>query len=114
MQITFTTEALARIHQVLEANGPEVPPRLKLAYDSEGCGCAVNGVPALWIVNDPDGDDVEASGSSYRVLFDRKHEVFFDDALTVDYNVSRRAFTLKSKQQIYNSMMRLIDKRHSN
>jgi uncharacterized protein YqkB len=113
MQITFTDNALTQIHQMLEANHPAAPSRLKLAYDSEGCGCAVNGVAALWIVDGPDGDDVESTGSPYRVLFDKKHEVFFDDAMTVDYNMSRRAFTLKSKQQIYNSMMRLIDKRHT-
>lgn len=111
MQITYTQEAVTHIQHVLDETQPGAPTRIKLAYDSEGCGCAVNGVAALWLVEEPQVDDIESEASPYRTLYDKKHAVFFDEQVTVDYNPQKRAFTLKSKQQIYNTMMRLIDKR---
>ncbi|MFK7691933.1 iron-sulfur cluster biosynthesis family protein [Paenibacillus sp. HJGM_3] len=113
MQITLTQAAREQLGQELAAKSPEAPIALKLAYDAEGCGCAVDGVTALWLVDGPEPDDRVAGGSAFNILYDKKHEVFFEDELTVDYSDARRAYTLRSKQQTYNSMMRLIDKRHT-
>ncbi len=113
MHITFTSEAVTQIHAVLGAEASAAPYRIKLVYDSEGCGCAVSGVPQLWIVEGPGSNDSETEASPISVLYETRQAVFFEEnEMTIDYNSSKRAFTLKSKQQIYNNGMRLIDKRH--
>ncbi|WP_127585590.1 iron-sulfur cluster biosynthesis family protein [Paenibacillus koleovorans] len=111
MQITVTPAAVNQLQLHLDAAPHGPPARVKLAYDAEGCGCAVDGVAQLWLVDGAGPDDAEAEGSRFRILYSLKHEVFFDEALTLDYNPDRRIFSLKSKQQFYNSMMSLVDRR---
>ncbi|WP_159883369.1 iron-sulfur cluster biosynthesis family protein [Paenibacillus puerhi] len=110
MHITFTTQAAAAIDQRLEAGQAAI---LKLVYDNEGCGCAVSGVPTLWIESAPQPNDfqVEATGLQHAVWVDKKHEIYFEERMTVDYKNEGRAFVLKSSGQIYNAYMSLIDKR---
>ncbi|WP_028548534.1 iron-sulfur cluster biosynthesis family protein [Paenibacillus sp. UNC451MF] len=106
MHITFTEQAVEQIkkHHI---DGQE---KLKLVYDSEGCGCAVSGVPTLWIVNQPGDRDLNAEGTPYDVLYEKKHEVYFEDRMSLDYR-DNGVYILKSSGQIYNANMRLIDKR---
>ncbi|MBE1441773.1 iron-sulfur cluster biosynthesis family protein [Paenibacillus sp. OAS669] len=106
MHITFTEQAVEQLqkHQI---NGQE---KLKLVYDSEGCGCAVSGVPTLWIVDKADDRDLTAEGTPYEVLYEKKHEVYFEERMTLGYN-DNGGYILKSSGQIYNAYMRLIDKR---
>lgn len=106
MQITFTKQALEQIDKHHIA-GEE---KLKLVYDNEGCGCAVNGVPTLWIVQQPGERDLHAEGTPYEVLYEKKHEVYFEDRMTLDYR-DNGGYILKSNGQIYNANMSLIDKR---
>ncbi|NHN30787.1 iron-sulfur cluster biosynthesis family protein [Paenibacillus agricola] len=107
MQITFTNEAIEQMHQQLPAGSGE----LKLVFDSEGCGCSVNGVPTLWIVDRPKDRDLRADGTPYELLYEPNHEIFFEDKMTVDYSPKSRNYVLKSNGQIYNANMQLIDKR---
>ena len=46
MNITFTDTAKQRLTPCMEQNNT----LLKLVFDTEGCGCSVNGVPTLWLV----------------------------------------------------------------
>jgi uncharacterized protein YqkB len=111
MNIMFTEEASAYIrerHFVASAAGA-----IKLAYDTEGCGCAVNGVAALWIVDNPEEDDQLARSNLFTVFYDPKQELFFEDKLTVDRRPGQQSFVLKSTQQTYNPSMRVIDRRSS-
>ena len=85
-------------------------PLLKLVYDSEGCGCAVSGVPQLWRVNNTEADDITISEGAVTVLAEKRHAVFFEDDLRLEYEPSRSCFVLKSDGQIYNSRLRVIDK----
>lgn len=111
MHLTFTEQAVQRIEAKLGA--PDGRYRLKLVYDSEGCGCAVSGMAQLWVVDGPQPDDRQAESEAFPVLYEPRHEVFFDETMTVDYPEGKRNFVLKSKGQIYNPMMNLIDKRSS-
>lgn len=106
MQITFTEQAVEQIkkHQM---KGQE---KLKLVFDSEGCGCAVSGVPTLWIMQQAGERDLHTEGTPYEVLYEKKHEVYFEDRMTLDYR-ENGGYVLKSSGQIYNANMRLIDKR---
>lgn len=86
---------------------------LKLVYDAEGCGCAVSGVPQLWIIEQAGSEDIlmEGTDDSLSIVYERRHEVFFEDELKLDYNPSRSAYTLSSSQQIYSNGIRLKDQR---
>ncbi|RKN86601.1 iron-sulfur cluster biosynthesis family protein [Paenibacillus ginsengarvi] len=107
MYIHFTDDAAAFIRQTYYTG--TAAGALKLAYDTDGCGCAVNGVAALWLVNNPDEDDQLARSNAFTVFFDPKQAVFFEEELTVDRKPGGPTLVLKSKQQTYNSHMKTID-----
>ncbi|MCZ8521452.1 MULTISPECIES: iron-sulfur cluster biosynthesis family protein [Paenibacillus] len=106
MSIQFTEAAQTAIGKILGGQG-----YIKLAYDSEGCGCSVSGVPTLWLVDEPAAFDLVKRGEPFDVLMEQKHEVFFEDAMKVDYQEIGHIYSLKSSSQIYNGRMQLIDKR---
>lgn len=110
MHITFTAAAADAIGKAMSR---AKPGRLKLVYDSEGCGCAVSGVPSLWIVGEPIGRESVHQGEPFEVWVETKHEVFFEDRMTIDYIQDGIRYVLKSSGQIYNAYMNLIDKRPS-
>lgn len=84
---------------------------LKLVYDIEGCGCAVDGVPALWLVSECKPTDKITRGSSFDVLYNPKQEIFFEEDLKLDYSEHSRAFTLSSPHQIYSVSLNLVNKK---
>lgn len=49
---------------------------IRLACDSKGCGCGVNGLPALWIVSAKETDDVEIQSSHLHFIIHRLQAVF--------------------------------------
>ena len=108
MRIRLTDAAASRVKEQLGANG-----RLKLTYDAEGCGCAVSGVPALWIVDAPGPTDAETAAEPLPVLYEPRHEVFFDEEMKLDYHAQRDVFSLKSDTQIYHTQLLLKDRRKS-
>ncbi|MEK8127066.1 iron-sulfur cluster biosynthesis family protein [Paenibacillus filicis] len=110
MHITFTEQAAAAVQPLLDNHQEGV---LRLVYDNEGCGCAVNGVPTLWLEHaaQPHDFQVEVSGAPSELWMDKKHEIYFEDRMTLDYKEEGRSFVLKSNGQIYNAYMSLIDKR---
>ncbi|WP_274650632.1 iron-sulfur cluster biosynthesis family protein [Paenibacillus humicola] len=104
MQFTFTPAAAEKLAGYVRESGKS----LKLLYDTEGCGCALNGVPALKLIETPEADDRKGEGSPYPVWYDPKQEVFFEPRLRIDFNEARNAFSLKSDNQIYTVHMRLL------
>jgi len=110
MHIAFTAAAADAIGQAMSR---AKKGRLKLVYDTEGCGCAVSGVPALWIVDEPVGRESVYSGEPFEVWVETKDEVFFEDRMTIDYMENGLRYVLKSSSQIYSAYMNLIDKRPS-
>lgn len=83
----------------------------RLVYDTEGCGCAVNGVPALWAVDHPEPNDATAEGGPLALWHDPRHAVFFDDLLRVSFMPERQSFRLSSDNQIYTTRLVLTDHR---
>jgi len=83
----------------------------KLVSDSAGCGCAMNGVAALWLIDGPEPDDLHAESNGVEVWYEKRHEVFFDEKMRISYDPSRRAFKLASDGQIYSNQLRLEDRR---
>jgi len=83
----------------------------KLVSDSEGCGCAMNGVAALWAIEGPEHGDLHAESNGVEVFYEKRHEVFFDDLMRVSYDPDKRAFKLASDGQIYSNRLRMEDRR---
>lgn len=86
---------------------------LKLAYDAEGCGCAVNGVAALWAVDGPYAEDAQACGvpDGLRLWYDKEQAIFWDEDMRISYNPNYRTFALASNGQIYANRLTVQDRR---
>ncbi len=107
MIVEWSEAALA---EIVTRYGPEA--RIwKLVSDSEGCGCAMNGVAALWLIEEPEQGDLQAESNVVEVWYEKRHEVFFDERMRVSYDPSKRSFKLASDGQIYSNRLRLEDRR---
>lgn len=107
MRMHFTEHAL----QAIKRRIGETPGNVKLIYDTDGCGCAVNGVPSLWLVNEETEFDRRIDNDDLSVWIDQRHEVFFEDTLHMDADPRTGVFKLSSPQQIYGTNVQLTDKR---
>ncbi|WP_110111231.1 iron-sulfur cluster biosynthesis family protein [Bacillus sp. CGMCC 1.16541] len=105
MNITFTEQAIKKINERFPEKKDEL---LKLKYDTDGCGCVVSGITALWVVNEADEGDVTIETNFRPVLVEKNKQVFLDENMTVDYVESVNAFMLKCPSQILNPRMALI------
>ena len=87
MQFTFTNAAVGRLSDQLAGSSRS----LRLLYDTEGCGCVVNGVPALQLVENPEESDRLGIGEPFQVWYQPQYEVFFEPKLRIDYDLARVA-----------------------
>ncbi|WP_313798402.1 iron-sulfur cluster biosynthesis family protein [Cytobacillus sp.] len=83
---------------------------LKLKYDTEGCGCVVSGVSALWLVNELEDDDYEIHTNIGSIYIEKSKEVFFEETMTIDFSEKANCFQLKSPNQYLNPRMSLYDR----
>ncbi|WP_123040688.1 iron-sulfur cluster biosynthesis family protein [Cohnella candidum] len=107
MKIQWSAESVEKLR---EKFGQDIRG-FRLVYDTEGCGCAVNGVPALWASDGPGPDDVAADSEPLTLWHDPKHEVFFDEVLRVAFLPDRQSFRLSSDSQTYTTRLVLEDHR---
>lgn len=107
MNITFSDTAKQRLTPLVEQNNT----LLKLVFDTEGCGCSVNGVPTLWLVNEANAEDVPAETNTIPLIYKAKDEIFFEENMKIDFQEGNKSYILKSNNQIYNAGMSLVDKR---
>lgn len=106
IHIQFTEEASQAIRQKLRHENI----KLKLVYDTEGCGCAVSGIPTLITINEIK-EEVKADCDAFPVYYDEQQAVFFEDQLIIDINSNAYGvYVLKSKGQIYSNHMLLKDR----
>ncbi|MFL1672416.1 iron-sulfur cluster biosynthesis family protein [Paenibacillus dendritiformis] len=85
---------------------------IKLIYDTDGCGCAVNGVPALWLVRERGSCDEELpNNASLPMLIDRHQTVFYEERMKLDSGAIAGSFVLSSPQQIYSTHVICSDRR---
>ncbi|MEH7106281.1 MULTISPECIES: iron-sulfur cluster biosynthesis family protein [Bacillaceae] len=106
MEIIITEAATAKIKEKTVGRDGY----LKLKYDIEGCGCAVDGVFALWFISELDEDDTAIETNNGPIYMEKSKMVFFDENMKIDYSDSMHGFQLKSPQQILNGHMSLIIK----
>ena len=85
----------------------------RIVYDIDGCGCAVNGVPALWAVNEGEPGDAAAESGPFPLWHAPQQQVFFEEALRISYLPERRSFSLTSDSQTYTTRLVIEDRRAS-
>ncbi len=107
MEIFITAGAAEKINE--KTAGRE--GYLILKYDIEGCGCAVDGVMALWFVPALDGDEITIETNDRPIYIEKAKLVFFDEKMKIDYSEAAHCFQLKSPQQILNGQMSFIIKK---
>ncbi|WP_234032975.1 iron-sulfur cluster biosynthesis family protein [Paenibacillus faecalis] len=106
--IQLTAEAEKKLREKIGSH----PGRVRLVYDTEGCGCAVNGIPGLAIINEADAEDVTISaGDQVMFVINRRQEVFFEDSMTLDVIPGLDSFRLDSRHQTYGTNIQLVDTR---
>jgi len=106
VEIMITEAAINKIAERTEGKAGY----LKLKYDIEGCGCAVDGVAALWFVPQLENDDAEIKTNGEKFYTEKSKMVFFDEKMTIDFSKEANCFQLKSPQQILNGRMNFIIK----
>ncbi len=105
MNIHFSERAAQRLQQLAQSE----QPKLQLMYDNEGCGCAVNGVPLLAIVEKAAEQyaTAEVSPDCLSVYYFPQHAIYFENEMRIDYNPDTNALKLSSAQQIYTHDLRV-------
>ncbi|MEW4283965.1 iron-sulfur cluster biosynthesis family protein [Priestia koreensis] len=106
MNITFTDTAIERIKKTWPDQDKGV---LKLKYDTDGCGCVVSGVSALWLIPEAEEGDTALQTNFVPVYVEKTTLVFFDENVTVDFSTSANTYMLKSPNQILNPRMSLLN-----
>jgi uncharacterized protein YqkB len=106
MEIAITATAVEKINE--KTKGQE--GYLKLKYDTDDCGCGVNGIFALWFVPEVAEDDIAIRTNNQVVYLENTKVVFFDEEMKIDFSKASNCFQLKSPQQILNGHMSLIIK----
>jgi uncharacterized protein YqkB len=107
MRITLTNAAAAELAGRMDGR----PGALRLVYDTEGCGCAVDGVPVLWLTDAPAEGDVRIAEEPLAIWIDPLRRIFFEDAVKLDYRADSRSFRLYSDNQIYHASLSVVDRR---
>jgi uncharacterized protein YqkB len=106
VEINITEAATEKINERLNNRDGY----LKLKYDTDDCGCAVNGVVALWFISELETDDIAIETNDRTVYAEKSKMVFFDEQMKIDFSQASNCFQLKSPQQILNGHMSLIIK----
>lgn len=109
MRIEVTPSAAAKLAEHMPQGSESF---IKIVYDTEGCGCAVSGVPQLWRMDEAEPTDAGvACELPVRFVIDPRQEVFFEERLKLDYSPANNGFILKSDSQIYHHALSITDKR---
>ncbi|MBO0995312.1 iron-sulfur cluster biosynthesis family protein [Bacillus sp. SD088] len=104
MKLFITPEAEKQIKQKMKVNHLIVT----LKYETEGCGCAVSGIPTLELINQQqvnEEDYVRVATDAMDVYIEKTKLVFFDDEMKIDYLPEKQIFRLSSPSEILNGRM---------
>ncbi len=106
MEISITEAAANKLNEKIAGR----EGNLKLVYDTDGCGCAVNGVVVLWFAPEAAEDEIAIQTNERTIYVEKSKIVFFDEQMKIDFSKVTNCFQLKSPQQILNGHMSLIIK----
>lgn len=106
MEIMITSAAADKIKEKIAGH----TGYLKLKYDTEGCGCGVDGVAALWFDPELEADDIAIETNDQTIYVEKSKTIYFDEQMKVDFSNTTNSFQLKSPGQIFNGFMSLVIK----
>ncbi|ENH97400.1 hypothetical protein J416_05278 [Gracilibacillus halophilus YIM-C55.5] len=99
MQLTITDAALQKIYDI--QNGRDA--YLSLYYDTDGCGCGVNGMPMIGFKREKDDMDKDVDCEQFKVLVHKQEATFFEKNVKLDYN--GQTFRLTSPEGVLNPLI---------
>lgn len=100
MRIDFSQEAKRKIEELLGQNEETM---LRLDYDTDDCGCGVNGVPIIRLVRNASIGDMKVDNDDFEVVVNEEQSIFFKENMKVE--LFKGAFRLKSDEGILNPMI---------
>jgi len=102
MKLTITPEAEKQLNQLKNENDNY----LLLWYDTEGCGCGVNGVPTIKFIQNKNNTyhEIETE-TNMLALIDGDQKVFFANDMKLDSK--KGVFRLSSNEGILNAFIPL-------
>lgn len=105
MRLTITPEAKEKLKMINQK-----AYHLLLWYDTEDCGCGVNGMPTVCLINQKKPMYKEIENDTYSTLVHEQQAIFFAKNMTLD--IVGGMFRLSSPEGILNpfiSPSRLIE-----
>lgn len=91
-------------------DGRQPAEKAQLRYDAEGCGCAVSGVPTIWLTDELTGQCERIETNGLPLYIQTSQKVFFDEEMTIDYNEKAKTLVLKSPAEMLSPRMSIIVK----
>ncbi|MFS0613799.1 iron-sulfur cluster biosynthesis family protein [Lederbergia ruris] len=104
MKLSITPEAAKQIEQKMNTDHSIVT----LKYETEGCGCAVSGIPTLELINQKNLNEEEymrIATNAMDVYIEKAKIVFFDDEMKIGFLPKKQTFQLSSPSEILNGRM---------
>jgi uncharacterized protein YqkB len=96
MELSITESAIDKIKELNHNNYKY----LLLRYDTVGCGCGVNGVPTISLVEQAEESHMEVENLAIPTIVDEMQSVFFAENMKLDFVGA--TFRLSSPEGILN------------
>ncbi|MCA0982842.1 iron-sulfur cluster biosynthesis family protein [Halobacillus yeomjeoni] len=103
MKLRMTDKAKQQLEQMKDPNRPMI----RLFYDTEGCGCGVNGLPTIRLESERRATDEEVENEDYPVVIDHQQATFFKPDMKLDF--VKNSFRLSSPDGILNPIISTKD-----
>ena len=58
---------------------------MQLKYDTDGCGCVVSGVTALWLLNEPEAGSERVETNGIPLYVETSKMIFLDEKMKIDF-----------------------------
>lgn len=104
MELKWTEQAIEKIEKTFHEGF------LLLKHDTEGCGCVVSGVSALWALESEPADTIKIETNYVPVFIEKHTAVFFDEVMSIDFKKEQNTLQLKSPNQMLNPNLRFENK----
>ncbi|MCA0970183.1 iron-sulfur cluster biosynthesis family protein [Halobacillus litoralis] len=105
MKLVLTEEAKQQLTYMKE----EERPLIRLFYDTEGCGCGVNGLPTIRLDYEKRDTDENVENEDFHVIIDQQQAVFFRKEMKLDFK--KGLFRLSSPEGVLNPIIPIRDVR---
>ncbi|WP_226582800.1 iron-sulfur cluster biosynthesis family protein [Halobacillus litoralis] len=103
MKLRITDEAKQQLEHIQDSERPII----RLFYDTEGCGCGVNGLPTIRLEHEERKTDFRVESEAYPVIIDDQQAIFFKEDMKLDF--VRGTFRLSSPDGILNPIIPIKD-----